>query len=133
MRTTSARNHLLRPVLLVAMFALPFEPHSATADEISVDSRIGAVTVFPTGAEIMRAFTVDLPAGDHVLEVPLPNDVQRNSIQIRSGDGVTTTINSLDLRRAPVDDEARKERDDAIKAEIAALEMAIAEDSKEDR
>ena len=93
-------------------------------------SRIEAVTVFPTGAEIIRAFTVDLVAGDHVLKVPLPNDVQPNSIQIRSGNGATVTVNSLDLRPAPVDDEARKERNYAIRAEIATLDANIAANEK---
>ncbi len=130
MRTTLFRNHLLAPFVLMALFVSPFEPSFANADEISVESQIEAVTVFPTGAEIKRAFTVDLPAGDHVLKIPLPNDVQRNSIQIKSGDGATATISSLDLRPAPVDDETRTERDEAIAAEIKALEMDISENEK---
>ncbi|SMX24492.1 mucoidy inhibitor MuiA family protein [Boseongicola aestuarii] len=130
MRATSALKRFLGSVTLVAMFGLSLAPEKASADEISVTSRIEAVTVFPTGAEIMRTFTVDLAAGDYVLKIPLPNDVQPNSIQIRSGNGATVTVNSLDLRPAPVDDEARKERDDAIRAEIAALDADIGVNEK---
>lgn len=130
MTAISNRKHVLGPLVLVALLFHTLEPATANADEIDVTSRIEAVTVFPTGAEITRTFTVDLAAGDHVLTVPLPNDLQPNSIQISSGNRATVTVNSLDLRPARVDAKARETRDDAIRAEIAALKADIAANAK---
>lgn len=130
MRTSPVRNHSLLPLHLAALVVFALTPIVATAEEINVTSRIEAVTVFPTGAEIMRSFVIDLPAGDNVLKVPLPNDIQLNSIQIKAGDDAKVIINSLDLRPVPFDQVARKERDDAIAAEIATLEIEISKNTK---
>lgn len=130
MHISSVKNHLLPSVMLVGLLGIPYSPSFANAEEITVASRIEAVTVFPTGADIMRSFTVDLPAGDHVLRIALPNEVQRNSIQIKSVDETTATMTSLDLRPASIDDKARKDRDKAIEEEIATLEMGVSKNKK---
>ncbi len=130
MQASSVRNPLACALLFLVLFGLPCAPNMAKADEFSVASHIQAVTVFPTGAEITRAFSVDFPVGEHVVKITLPNDVQRNSIQIQSGEGAQVRINSLDLRPASIDADARKTRDAAIAAEIAAFERIISENTK---
>ena len=105
-------------------------PLTAEAEEIDVTSRIEAVTIFPTGAEIMRSFTVDLTAGDHQVRLLLPNDIQKNSVQIEATTATDLSIKSLELRPEPVNAEARKARDDALRAEIAAIEAGISRDTK---
>lgn len=111
--------------LLVLGAGFLASPQMAGAEQFNVTSRIDAVTVFPTGAEIQRQFTISLPIGDHVLSLLLPHDIERNSLQIGVTPAAEVSINSLDLRPQPSNAEERKARDAALRAEIAALEADI--------
>ena len=93
-------------------------------------SHIEAVTIFPTGAEVTRKFTVDLSAGDHQVRLLLPSDVQKNSVQVEATAATDLSIRSLELRPEPVDTQERKTRDAALRAEIAAHKADINRENK---
>lgn len=88
----------------------------ALAEDITVASSIDAVTVFPTGAEIVRSFTVKLEPGEHALNIILPYEIQKNSIQIEGTSQSEVSITALDLRPAPLDTRSA----DAVKADLEA-------------
>src|SRR5262249_14275137 len=73
---------------------------AAGAAEISAKSRVDQVTVYPSGAEVLRFGTVKLDAGDHTITfADLPARAISSSIRV---DGKATgklEIGSVDSRR----------------------------------
>lgn len=110
---------------LTVIGALCATAQTTSAADIDVEATIQAVTVFPTGAEITRDFSVDLEPGAHVLKVMLPPSIQDDSVQIEATSQRTVSIQSLDLRPAPLDTRARDARDDVLRSEIAELEADV--------
>jgi uncharacterized protein (TIGR02231 family) len=122
----SALAVLLLPALVVA----------AQAAEVKGTSRIDAVTVFPSGAEITRVGKVSLQAGDHVvLFADLPARALASSIRVEGKATAKFEIGSVDTRRTfvPRSDDAvaateRKRVEDAIeklKDEKGVLQAAV--------
>lgn len=103
--------------LSVAVLTAP-----AFAADVPATSKIEAVTVFPTGAEVVRSVNVKLDAGDHAVVL---NDVtgQANtgSIRVENAAGEKLEIRSIDARRLELPDSdpavtqsARKKIEDEI-------------------
>ena len=70
-----------RHLTALLLAATAFTP--AYAAEITANSRISAVTVYPSGAEITRAAEARIEAGDHTLIFQgLPGDLQAETIRV---------------------------------------------------
>jgi uncharacterized protein (TIGR02231 family) len=92
------------------LLALPIP--GALAAEIKATSRIGAVTVYPSGAEIRRVGRVKLEQGDHVvLFGDLPAQAIPSSIRVEGKASGRLDIGSVDSRRVFV-----PHNDDAVTA-----------------
>jgi uncharacterized protein (TIGR02231 family) len=109
---------------------------AAAAAELAATSRVGAVMVFPTGAEVTRLGRVKLDPGDHaIIFADLPARAISNSIRVEAKANGRLEIGSVDSRRlfVPRSDSAnaaseRKRIEDAIEKlrdEKSALEGAI--------
>jgi len=124
-------------MLLRATFvALLMIASAAEAAEIAATSRVGAVMVFPTGAEVTRLGSVKLDPGDHtIIFADLPARAVASSIRVEAKASGKLEIGSVDSRRlfVPRSDGAnaaseRKRIEDAIEKlrdEKGALEGAI--------
>jgi uncharacterized protein (TIGR02231 family) len=108
--------------LLIALALLPALACPAQAAEIKASSRIDAVTVYPSGAEIVRLAKVRLERGDHVLVLAdLPARAIHNSIRVEAKGTAKLEITSVDSRRLLL-----PRTDDAIAAsERRRIEDAI--------
>jgi hypothetical protein len=101
----------------------------AAADDVPVSSRVEAVTVFLSGAEITRTARLGLDKGEHTLVLnDLPAEAVPGSIRV---DGKATgglDIESVDTRRRYI---ARADQE-AVQAERKSLEDQI-EKLRDDR
>jgi uncharacterized protein (TIGR02231 family) len=124
-------------MLLRATFvALLMIASAARAAEIGATTRVDAVMVFPTGAEVTRLGSVKLDPGDHtIVFADLPARAIASSIRVEAKASGKLEIGSVDSRRlfVPRSDGAnaaseRKRIEDAIEKlrdEKGALEGAI--------
>jgi len=70
-----------------------------SAADISAASRIDAVTVFPSGANVTREANAVLSAGDHVVLLDdLPLGVRANSLRVEGRSDAGVEIGSLDVK-----------------------------------
>ncbi len=89
--------------LPVVAFAAVLGSSAAVAADIPATSRIAAVTVFPTGAEITRLAKVKLPAGEHTVVLDhLPPTAVPGSIRVEGRATGSLQIGSVDTRRIQV-------------------------------
>ena len=120
----------------LALLVLPALLSTAHAADVKGTSRIDAVTVFPSGAEITRVGKVTLVGGDHViLFTDLPARAIQSSIRVEGKATGSLEIGSVDSRRVfvPRTDDAiaateRKRVEDAIeklKDDRATLQTAV--------
>jgi uncharacterized protein (TIGR02231 family) len=123
-------------LLRVTFVAFLMTASAAAAAELAATSRVGAVMVFPTGAEVTRLGRVKLDPGDHaIIFADLPARAISNSIRVEAKANGRLEIGSVDSRRlfVPRSDSAnaaseRKRIEDAIEKlrdEKSALEGAI--------
>lgn len=91
-------------ILIVAAVAAPLIVGDfAQAADIKTTSRIEAVTVFPTGAEITRGAKLKLEAGEHtLLFTDLPAIAVPGSIRVEGKATGKLEIGSVDTRRVQV-------------------------------
>jgi uncharacterized protein (TIGR02231 family) len=124
---------MLLRATLVALLMTAWAAHAA---EIAATSRVGAVMVFPTGAEVTRLGRVKLDPGDHaIIFADLPARAISSSIRVEAKASGKLEIGSVDSRRlfVPRSDSSnaateRKRVEDAIEKlrdEKSALEGAI--------
>jgi uncharacterized protein (TIGR02231 family) len=74
-------------------------PHVSLAAEVPASSKIDAVTVFPSGAEITRLIKVKLVPGEHTLLVrDLTGEALPESIRVEASAGGRLEIGSVDAR-----------------------------------
>jgi uncharacterized protein (TIGR02231 family) len=122
--------------LLIVLALAPGLAAAAQAADITATSRIDAVTVYPSGAEIVRLVNVKLGAGDSViLLTDLPARALANSIRVEGTAAGKFEIASVDSRRVfvphtneAVAASARKRLEDAIeklKDEENTLQAAV--------
>ena len=91
-------------ILIAAAVAAPLAAASfAEAADVTATSRIESVTVFPTGAEVLRTTRVKLDAGEHtVLFADLPTQAVPGSIRVEGKSTGRLEIGSVDTRRLAV-------------------------------
>src|SRR6185436_8089716 len=122
--------------VVLALIVLPAFLSVAHAADVKGASRIDAVTVYPSGAEITRVGKVKLERGDHViLFTDLPERALHSSIRVEGKAAGALEIGSVDSRRVfvPRTDDAvaateRKRVEDAIeklKDDKATLQAAV--------
>jgi uncharacterized protein (TIGR02231 family) len=111
----------------VSLFATP-----VSAADIAVQSRVGAVIIYPDGAQVSRVMDVDIGAGASTLIVSgLPSTIDPNSLRVegastsQSSNGAMSIV-SLDTRMIPANpiasiDPALKAKIDGLRAERDAL------------
>src|SRR5262245_7649943 len=123
---------LLRAIILAVLM----KSTAAGAAEIAATSRVAAVMVFPSGAEVTRLGKVTLQPGDHaILFTDLPARALPSSIRVEAKASSKLEIGSVDSRRVfvPRSDSSiaaseRKRIEDAIEKlrdEKSALEGSI--------
>jgi uncharacterized protein (TIGR02231 family) len=120
-------------VLTVILFASTALVQTAFADEYRPASKIDAVTVFPTGADVMRVAEVQMVAGEHELVLEnLPGDIDAKSIRVAGEGGPGIEIGSVDSKIVPLKseqvDQQRKQLEKQIEGlqdERAALDQTV--------
>ena len=86
--------------LLIALALASALASAAQAADVKATSRIDAVTVYPSGAEIVRLTKVALERGDHVvLLTDLPARAMQSSIRVEGKASLKLEIASVDSRR----------------------------------
>ena len=113
----------MRRLAYLVLFALSATAPAFAAD-MTVPSKIEAVTVFPSGAEVTRGLRVKLGAGDHTILVDdVAGEAVAASIRVEAEAGGAVQIGSVDARvarLASTDPEvalsARKKLEDQIQA-----------------
>ena len=89
--------------LPVVVFAAVLGSPVADAADIGAPSRISAVTVFPTGAEVIRLAKVKIPAGEHTVVIDhLPPSAVPGSVRVEGKATGRLDIGSVDTRRIMV-------------------------------
>ena len=122
--------------LLIALCLLPAIAAGARAAEVKGASRIDAVTVYPSGAEVTRIGKVKVDFGEHtLLFADLPANAVSSSIRVEGKATGKLEIGSVDTRSVSVPraDDAiaateRRRVEDAIetlKDEKAALQSSV--------
>ncbi|MCC0015421.1 MAG: DUF4139 domain-containing protein [Rhodobiaceae bacterium] len=104
---------------IVASVAVSLLSGTALAADYTLENRIGAVTVFPRGAEVERRAALDLPAGSHRLIFDhLPDGIGANDVRAEGASNGGLVIQSVDVARVPLSgdpaerDSLRRERED---------------------
>jgi uncharacterized protein (TIGR02231 family) len=103
----------------------------AKAANVEATSAVDAVTVYPDGASVTRAITVDVPSGDNTLVIKdFPLALDPSSLRVEGEAATRLTIGAIDTRppRAapPVNLPELDQRIEALKDERANLQGAIA-------
>ena len=103
----------------VLLVSTAFTP--ALAADFKANSRIDAVIVFPSGAEITRLAEQQLQAGDHTLIFEnLPGDLMPETIRVEGTSAGDIEIGSVDSKVLPV---TTGDTDEQRKQFIARIEM----------
>jgi uncharacterized protein (TIGR02231 family) len=108
-----------------------FAAIQAKAADVEAASAVDAVTVYPDGASITRAITVEIPGGDNTVVVKdFPLALDPSSLRVEGGADTKITIGAIDTRppRAapPVNLPELDKRIEALKDERADLQGAVA-------
>jgi uncharacterized protein (TIGR02231 family) len=105
-------NHAAAATAGVACACLLAAAPSLQAAEFSLDSRIGAVTVFPDAAQVTREGEVAVTAGQHVVWLRgLPAAIVPASIRVAAeGQRDALTLGAVELARAPAEGAANDPR-----------------------
>jgi uncharacterized protein (TIGR02231 family) len=116
---------MMRNVIAIWGMVVAALAGAARADEIPVTSRIESVTVFPAGAEAMRAARLTLAKGEHTLVFSdLPAEAVPGSIRVDGKATAGLDIQSVDTRRRYIpraDQEALQAERKGIEDEIEKL------------
>ncbi|MEM6497750.1 MAG: mucoidy inhibitor MuiA family protein [Pseudomonadota bacterium] len=123
----------MRVPLFAAVLLVAWGAHAA---DLTVESKIDAVTVFPRGAEIQRVAKVEVPEGAHtVILSDLPEGTDLNSIRVEGRASGSLEIGAVDARRKDIlrrdndqSKSARRKLEDAIEEQtdlLAALNSKI--------
>ncbi|GGE43118.1 hypothetical protein GCM10011360_33080 [Primorskyibacter flagellatus] len=111
------RSHLLAVCLLSV-------PSLLLADDIAVESRVTAATVFPRGATLTRLAQFQVPAGRHQIIVPDMPDIDPSSLRL-TAPGLTVGAIRYRDDFVPPRTESQTAAYDAAKAEVEARETAL--------
>jgi len=123
-------------LMLGASVAVLVSVAPALADDLRADSAIASVTVFPTGAAIVRDAAVALPQGDSTIVIDtLPDELDADSLKVSgAGDSVLAiaSVETVEVAAGESDDPKRaaitgamqqlQDKIDAIDDRLAALD-----------
>ena len=93
---------MLRPAhsMPIAVLLIGLNAAAAGAADVTAASRVGAVTVFPSGAEVVRSAKVAIAQGEHtVIFNDLPAQALPASIRVEGKSAGRLEIGSVDTRR----------------------------------
>jgi uncharacterized protein (TIGR02231 family) len=126
MRNVANRLVTTSLVTFAALAAMP-----AKAANVEATSAVDTVTVYPDGASVTRAITVEIPAGDNTLVIrDFPLALDTSSLRVEGEAGAKLIIGAIDTRppRAapPVNLPEIDKRIEALKDERGNLQGAIA-------
>ena len=94
----------------------------ALAADIAALSRVDAVTVFPSGAEVTRAAEASIAAGEHTLVFEnLPGDLMPETLRVEGVAGGDVEIGSVDARMVLLPSTTADDRRKALESEIQKL------------
>ena len=121
--------------ITIALFLATTSLTPVFAADITAQSRIDAVTVFPQGAEVTRIAEARLDPGEHTLIFEgLPAELAPETLRVEGAGSAGIEIGSVDSRLAYSADDGRDEdrrrieKDiEALSDERAALDQAIAD------
>ncbi len=117
MRRNNMKSLSLLAVLLASTMITP-----AFAETIKAQSKVDAVTVFPSGAEVTRVAEAQFAAGDHQLVFEgLPGDLMPETIRVEGDAGASVEIGSVDVKLADVPEELLDQQRRAFEKQIEAL------------
>lgn len=94
------KGFIVKQALGFGLLVLLLGSVTARAEEIDTASRIGAVTVFPMGAEVTRLAKVEVAEGEHTIVFrDLPAGAIEGSIRVEGSATGRLEIGSVDTRR----------------------------------
>jgi len=104
------------------------------AAEVTFDSAVNEVTVYPRGAQVTRTASGKVPAGDNVIIINnLPGQLVKNSVRVEGSSGQSIEIGSVDVRQmyvSPNDKQAAtleiERQIEGLNDQISALDETIA-------
>jgi len=106
--------------LLLILLSAP-----ALAEDVTLTSRVSAVTVYPKGATVTREAAFDLPEGRHRLTVTdLPRETPLASVRV-TVEGATLGSVTTRTEAVPPSDAQERPEVAAARAEVARLEAAL--------
>jgi len=113
-------------VVLASFAAVP-----AQAVDVEATSVVEAVTVYPDGASVTRAVTVEMPSGDNTVVLKdFPLTLDPSSLRVEGEGDAALTIGAIDMRppkaAPPVNLPDLDKRIEALRDERANLQGAIA-------
>ncbi len=107
----------------VLLAAVALSPFTVYAGEVTAESKISSITVFPHGAQIVRQTQVDVGSGEHTIILrDLPAGTLSDSIQVKGSADGQLTIGSVDVKKIYV---PRKDEKQGEKSERKKLEDEI--------
>ena len=117
MLKTSLSASLLLGASLIVLAAT-----AASADDLRLASTIAKVTVYPSGATVVRTVPVNLPAGASTVVIDdLPLEMEADSLKVEGSSDHAFAIASVEARVVPADETADPQRV-ALNDEIQGIE-----------
>ncbi|HVZ14653.1 MAG TPA: mucoidy inhibitor MuiA family protein [Bauldia sp.] len=99
-----SRKNARAGLLTGASLAMLVLAAPALADDLRADSAITAVTVFPSGAAVVRTATVTLPSGDTTVVIDgLPDELDADSLKVSGSGDTAVAIASVETVEMPAD------------------------------
>lgn len=112
----------MRSLSLLAVLLATTAVTPAFAETIKAQSKVDAVTVFPSGAEVTRVAEAQFAAGDHELVFEgLPGDLMPETIRVEGDAGAAVEIGSVDMKSATVPEEQIDQQRREFEKQIASL------------
>lgn len=101
--THTTRGLAMRSLLMTSSFLVLAT--AVSAETFQLNSDVGAVTVYPSGATITRMVTLDIPAGSHRLLIgDVPQGFDPSSLRIKGGEGLIIGATGIRTDRLPPDE-----------------------------
>ena len=117
---TASNNKTLRQAILISVIASPFT--FVYAEDISIDSSIKAVTVYPGSAKITRVSNVSLKAGENNIIINnLPINLNETSLRITGESDGIVSMGSVEFSR-DIQKEVVQEQEKRLLQQIEAIQ-----------
>lgn len=121
-----SRKNARAGLLTGASLAMLVLAAPALADDLRADSAITSVTVFPSGAAVVRTATVTLPSGDTTVVIDgLPDELDADSLKVSGSGDTAVAIASVETVEMPADADSDPRRT-ALTGAIQQLQDKVA-------